>query len=215
MKYYPHPIIAREGWLFIIISLIITLIIYNLSNFWVTLPFILISLFIIQFFRDPKRIIPAQPNIILSPADGKIIAIEETHDVYQNVRAMKISIFMNIFNVHSNRSPVDGEVTHIEYYPGKFINADFDKASTENERNAMVIRLANGQKITVVQVAGLIARRILCYVRVGNVLSRGQRYGFIRFGSRVDVYLPLDARILVSIGQKAVATETILAKLEQ
>lgn len=214
MKYYPHPIIAREGWLFIIISLIVTLIIYNLSNFWITLPFILISLFIIQFFRDPKRTIPTQQNVILSPADGKIIAIEETHDVYQNVRAIKISIFMNVFNVHSNRSPVDGEITHIEYYQGKFINADFDKASTENERNAMVIRLANGQKITVVQVAGLIARRILCYVRVGNILSRGQRYGFIRFGSRVDVYLPQEARILVSIGQKATATETILAQLD-
>ncbi|MDQ5920972.1 MAG: phosphatidylserine decarboxylase [Pseudomonadota bacterium] len=214
MKYYPHPILAREGWLFIAVSLVITLVIYHLSNAWVALPFVLISIFIIQFFRDPKRVIPQQPNVVLSPADGKIIAIEETHDPYQNIRALKISIFMNIFNVHSNRSPVDGEVTRLEYYPGKFINADFDKASTENERNAMIIRLANGQLITVVQVAGLIARRILCYVRVGSILSRGQRYGFIRFGSRVDVYLPLTARVLVSIGQKSCATETVLAQLE-
>lgn len=214
MKHYPHPILAREGWLYIIISLFVTYIIYHLTNFWVALPFILISLFIIQFFRDPKRNIPSEPNVILSPADGKVIVVEETYDPYQNTQAFKISIFMNVFNVHSNRSPVDGEVVSLEYIPGKFINADFDKASIENERNIMILKLANGQKVTVVQVAGLIARRILCYTRVGNILSRGQRYGFIRFGSRVDIYLPLNIKPLVSIGEKVSATETILAKLE-
>lgn len=214
MKHYPHPILAKEGWPFIIISVFITLFIYHLSNFWAALPFLIISIFIIQFFRDPKREIPQQANVVLSPADGKVICIEETDDVYQNIRALKISVFMNVFNVHSNRSPVDGEVVGLQYYAGKFVNADFDKASTENERNAMILQLANGQKITVVQIAGLVARRILCYARTGSTLARGDRYGFIRFGSRVDVYLPLDAKPMVTIGQKVSATETILAKLE-
>ena len=214
MKHYPHPILAREGWPFIIISVFITLLIWHLSNFWLALPFILISAFIIQFFRDPKREIPNDANVVLSPADGRVISIENTLDEYQNIEALKISIFMNVFNVHSNRSPVDGEVTSLKYNPGKFVNADFDKASTENERNGIVIKLSNGINITVVQVAGLIARRILCYTGVGKILSRGERYGFIRFGSRVDVYLPLNSKPLVTIGQKVSATTTIIAKLE-
>jgi phosphatidylserine decarboxylase len=214
LKYYPHPFLAKEGWPFIAISLFITLLIYYLGNFWITLPFILISIFIIQFFRDPKREIPLDMGAILSPADGKIICVEQSIDVYQNKEAIKVSIFMNVFNVHSNRSPVDGEVVSLQYYPGKFVNADFDKASTENERNAMIIKTTTNYKITVVQVAGLIARRILCYTGVGNLLARGERYGFIRFGSRVDLYLPLNAKILVTIGQNVKATETIVAKLD-
>ncbi len=214
MKYYPHPILAKEGWPFIIISVLITTLVWYLGNFWISLPFILISVFIIQFFRDPKREISSEANAVLAPADGCVICIEKSHDEYQNIEALKISIFMNVFNVHSNRSPVDGEVTFLRYNPGKFVNADFDKASTENERNGIVIKLANGQSISVVQVAGLIARRILCYTGVGKVLSRGERYGFIRFGSRVDVYLPLDTKVLVSIGQKVSASDTIIAKLE-
>ena len=121
-------------------------------------------------------------------------------------------MFINVFNVHSNRSPVDGKIEKVEYFPGKFVNADLDKASTENERNAVVMTAANGQTVTFVQVAGLIARRILCYVGAGDSLARGQRYGFIRFGSRVDVYLPLTARPLVAVGDKVSATETILAE---
>ena len=214
MKYYPHPILAKEGWLFIIGIVLFTILVWYLGNFWISLPFILISIFIIQFFRDPKREIPTEANAILAPADGRVICIEKAHDEYQDIEALKISIFMNVFNVHSNRSPVDGEVTFQRYNPGKFVNADFDKASTENERNGIVIKLANGQSISVVQVAGLIARRILCYTGVGKVLSRGERYGFIRFGSRVDVYLPLDTKVLVSIGQKVSASDTIIAKLE-
>jgi phosphatidylserine decarboxylase len=120
---------------------------------------------------------------------------------------------MNVFNVHSNRVPVDGEVDRIQYFPGRFLNADLDKASLENERNAMTIRRADGQVVTCVQVAGLIARRILCYVKSKDVVSRGQRYGFIRFGSRVDVYLPLTAVPKVVVGDKVSATETILAIL--
>lgn len=213
MKYYPHPILAKEGWPFIGISIFITLLIYYLGNFWITLPFILISIFIIQFFRDPKRDIPSESNVVLSPADGKVICIENTTDVYQNKEALKVSIFMNVFNVHSNRSPIDGEVISLQYYPGKFFNADFDKASVENERNAIIIKTADEKKITVVQIAGLVARRILCYTQVGNLLARGERYGFIRFGSRVDLYLPLEAQVLVTLGQNVKATSTIIAKL--
>lgn len=213
MKHYPHPILAKEGWPFIIISLVVMLLLLYFSNIWVSLPFILIYIFIVQFFRDPKREIPDGANLVLCPADGRVICVEECLDAYQNVNSIKVSIFMNVFNVHSNRSPVDGTISKIEYFPGKFVNADFDKASTENERNAIVIDLPNGQKLTVVQVAGLIARRILCYVKVGQALSRGERYGFIRFGSRVDVYLPINSIVKVSIGQKVKATETILATL--
>ena len=213
MKHYPHPILAKEGWPFIIISLVVMLSLLYFSNIWISLPFILIYVFIVQFFRDPKREIPGAPDLVLCPADGKVICVEDCLDVYQNVDSIKVSIFMNVFNVHSNRSPVDGTISKIEYFPGKFVNADFDKASTENERNAMVIDLPNGQKLTVVQVAGLIARRILCYVKVGQTLSRGERYGFIRFGSRVDIYLPTNSIVRVSIGQKVKATETILATL--
>lgn len=212
MKSYPHPILAKEGWLYIFISTIVALFTFNLLGFWVALPFILIAIFIIQFFRDPPRVISQVENIILSPADGKVICIEKCYDAYQNIDALKISIFMNVFNVHSNRSPAEGEVISLDYFKGTFVNADFDKASSQNERNAMVLELNNGKRITVVQIAGLIARRILCYVKTGDKLLRGDRYGFIRFGSRVDVYLPLDVTLLVSIGQKVVATESVLAK---
>ena len=150
------------------------------------------------------------PNAVLAPADGRVIVVEKMYDPYAQRDALKISIFMNVFNVHSNRIAVNGRIKSIEYFPGKFFNADFDKASLENERNAMVID-ASGNDITLVQVAGLIARRILCYVRVGDLVKKGERYGFIRFGSRVDVYLPLHAEPLVSVGDKVRATSTLLA----
>ena len=138
--------------------------------------------------------------------------VAKATDPYAGREALKISVFMNVFNVHSNRSAVNGLVREIQYFPGKFVNADLDKASTENERNAVVID-ANGQIVTLVQVAGLIARRILCYIHVGDRLKAGERYGFIRFGSRVDVYLPLTAEPLVSVGDKVFATNTALARL--
>ena len=141
--------------------------------------------------------------------------IGEVDDPYAERRALKISVFMNVFNVHSNRSPVDGEVLKVEYFPGKFFNAALDKASLENERNAMVIKVAGGHLITAVQVAGLIAKRILCYAQPGQSLARGERYGFIRFGSRVDVYLPLGSSPRVAIGDKVSATSTVLADLPQ
>ncbi len=211
MNSYPHPIIAREGWPFLAIAVIVALIASVTLGGW-SLPFWLIALFVLQFFRDPGRLIPLNPKAVLSPADGRIVVVAKAHDPYADREALKISVFMNVFNVHSNRAPVDGKIEKVEYFPGKFVNADLDKASIENERNAVVIKAANGETVTCVQVAGLIARRILCYVNASDVLARGQRYGFIRFGSRVDVYLPLSARPLVVVGDKVSATETILAE---
>lgn len=211
MNNYPHPIIAREGWPFLAITFAAALLASQFLSAW-SIPFWIIALFVLQFFRDPARVIPIDPKAVLSPADGRIVVVEKTMDPYANREALKISVFMNVFNVHSNRSPVDGKIEKVEYFPGKFVNADLDKASIENERNALVITAANGQTVTCVQVAGLIARRILCYVNAPDTLTRGQRYGFIRFGSRVDVYLPLTARPLVTVGDKVSATETILAE---
>ena len=211
MNPYPHPVIAREGWPFLGIAVVSALIATRFLGGW-SWPFWVVAVFVLQFFRDPPRTIPQDANAVLSPADGRIVVVEKTLDPYANREALKISVFMNVFNVHSNRSPVDGRIEKVEYFPGKFVNADLDKASTENERNAVVMTAANGQMITFVQVAGLIARRILCYVNAGDSLARGQRYGFIRFGSRVDVYLPLTARPRVTVGEKVSATETILAE---
>ena len=214
MSNYPHPLIAKEGWPFLgaatAASVLVTL---KFGFLWAS-PLWILTLFILQFFRDPPRVVPPGETNVLSPADGRIVAIEPVDDPYLNRRALKISVFMNVFNVHSNRAPVDGLVKQRWYNPGAFVNAALDKASVENERNALWIQTPSGQDVTCVQVAGLIARRILCYVEPGAVLQRGQRYGFIRFGSRVDVYLPLDAQARVVIGEKVSATETILAQLQ-
>ena len=177
------------------------------------LPFWAASLFVLQFFRDPPREIPDDPQAVLSPADGRIVAVEKARDPYLDRDALKISVFMNVFNVHSNRSPVDGTVKQRWYHAGSFLNAALDKASLENERNALWLRTNGGEDVTCVQIAGLIARRILCYVGEGAGLERGQRYGFIRFGSRVDVYLPLNAEVKAALGDKVYATESILARL--
>lgn len=209
---YPHPIIAREGWPFIAAILVISVLVSIWSFGW-SIPFWLLSVFVVQFFRDPAREGSTAANAVLSPADGRIVVIAEVDDPYAERRALKISVFMNVFNVHSNRLPVDGTVQKVKYFPGKFFNASLDKASLENERNAMVIRTSQGHIVTAVQVAGLVAKRILCYAKVGQSIARGERYGFIRFGSRVDVYLPLDARPRVAIGDKVSATTTVLAEL--
>lgn len=213
MHSYPHPLIAREGWPFIAAAAGGAAIAAWLVGFAWSLPFWIVALFVLQFFRDPAREIPGDAGSVLSPADGRIVAIQSAHDPWLDRNALKISVFMNVFNVHSNRSPVDGEVRARWYNPGSFVNADLDKASTENERNALHIRTAAGQDVTCVQVAGLIARRILCYVDAGKPLARGERYGFIRFGSRVDVYLPPGARPKVTVGDKVSATATVLAEL--
>lgn len=210
--HYPHPLLAREGWPFIAVSLIAALLGAWFWGGW-SWPLWVVFVFCVQFFRDPPRDVPGDGRSVLSPADGRIVAIEPARDPWLERDSLKVSVFMNVFNVHSNRSPVDGEVLGRWYHPGKFVNADLDKASLENERNALHLRTADGRDVTCVQVAGLIARRILCYVESGAKLSRGQRYGFIRFGSRVDLYLPTDVRVRVAIGDKVSATSTILAEL--
>ena len=209
---YPHPLIAKEGWPYLAVLGVLTLVVHSLGGFTWSWPLWILFFFVLQFFRDPQRIAPLGRDLVLSPADGRIVVVEVTQDLYAKREALKISVFMNVFNVHSNRSAVNGLVKEIQYFPGKFVNADLDKASLENERNAMVID-ANGQTVTLVQVAGLIARRILCYVHVGDRLKAGERYGFIRFGSRVDIYLPLTAVPMVSVGDRVYATNTALARL--
>lgn len=214
MANYPHPIIAREGWPFVGMALGAALATTGAMGWLWATPLWLIFVFCVQFFRDPARPIPGDANSVLSPADGRIVAIEPVRDPWLEREALKVSVFMNVFNVHSNRSPVDGVVKQRWYHPGKFVNADLDKASTENERNALWLHAGTGHDVTCVQVAGLIARRILCYVDAGDALKRGQRYGFIRFGSRVDLYLPLNTRVKVTIGDKVSASATILAELQ-
>ena len=209
-----YPIIAKEGRLYIIISFLISL---SLSLFYplISIPFWIISVFIIQFFRDPPRKISNKKNMVVSGADGKVISIGETIDPYQKKKSIKVSVFMNVFNVHSNKAPVDGLILKKIYYPGKFLNAALSKASLENERCAIIIQTKNSQKknITCVQIAGLVARRILCYKNAGDKVLRGERYGFIKFGSRVDLYLPLKTSIKVQVGQTVKNGESIIAEL--
>lgn len=210
-SHYPHPIIAREGWPFIVASIVVAAGVHWFAGgWWAALPW-LIVVFMVQFFRDPPRTIPQEPKAVLSPADGRIVAVERTRDPYLDRNALKLSVFMNVFNAHSNRSPVDGEIRQAWHDPGRFFNAELSKSSLENERAALWIRTPAGADVTCVQIAGLVARRILCYASAGQRLSRGERYGFIRFGSRVDVYLPADCRPVASVGDKVYATESILA----
>ena len=211
---YPHPLIAREGWSFLAIAIAIAFGLSLTSFKWLAALAWLVVLFVLQFFRDPPRAIPQQPNAVLSPADGRVVSVGKVRDPYLDRDALKISVFMNVFNAHSNRSPVDGVVANTWYHEGGFVNASLDKASIDNERNALHLRTSSGADITCVQVAGLVARRILCYVKTGEHLKRGQRYGFIRFGSRLDVYLPPNATPRASVGDRVHATESILAQLD-
>ena len=209
---YPHPIIAREGWPFLAAAVVAAGLAAWLAGWW-SVPLWLLALFILQFFRDPPREVPDDPSAVVSPADGRIVEVSRAQDPYLKRDALKVSVFMNVFNVHSNRAPVDGVVRERWYFPGAFLNAALDKASVQNERNALWLRTREGADVTCVQVAGLIARRILCYVGVGAELERGQRFGFIRFGSRVDVYLPPDSQARAAVGEKVYAAESVLAWL--
>lgn len=205
-----QPILAREGWAHIALSLLAAVAVTLWAGWLWALPLWLIALFVLQFFRDPKRESPQEPGQVLSPADGKVVFVGPARDPYLDRPALKISVFMNVFSVHSNRSPAAGEIRDIWYTPGQFVNAALDKASEKNERNAIWLH-SGGSDIVFVQVAGLIARRILCYVKQGDHLEFGQRYGFIRFGSRVDVYLPESCAPRVALGDKATAGLTIVA----
>jgi phosphatidylserine decarboxylase len=209
---YPHPILAKEGWPFIALSLIAAVAAHFWAGWLWALPLWIVVAFVVQFFRDPPRTAPSDPDAVVSPADGRIVVVEKARDPYLDRDAVKISVFMNVFNAHSNRSPVDGVVRNTWYHAGSFVNASLSKASLENERAALWLSTSRGD-VTCVQVAGLIARRILCYARTGQRLGRGERFGFIRFGSRVDVYLPPDAVPKASVGDKVYATSTTLATL--
>jgi len=209
---YPHPIIAREGWPFLAAATVAAVVATWLVGWW-SAPLWLAALFVLQFFRDPAREVPGDARTVVSPADGRVIAVGRARDPYLERNAIKVSVFMNVFNVHSNRSPVGGRVQKRWYRPGRFLNAALDKASTDNERNALWLRTADGADVTCVQIAGLIARRILCYVGEGDSLARGQRFGFIRFGSRVDIYLPEDAKVVAALGDKVYASSSVIATL--
>ena len=208
---YPHPILAKEGWPFIAGSLVLAVLATS-AGVW-SLPFWVILIFCVQFFRDPARVIAGGEKSVIAPADGRVVVVEESDDPYLNRRALKVSVFMNVFNVHSNRAPIESTVQQKWYKPGSFLNAALDKASLENERCALHLKTGDGRDVTCVQIAGLVARRILNYVDAGTRLAPGQRYGFIRFGSRVDLYLPLDSKVKVAIGEKVYASSTVLAEL--
>jgi phosphatidylserine decarboxylase len=213
MAPYPHPVIAKEGWFFVAVAALGALVVTVFAGWW-SVPFWLAAVFVLQFFRDPARTAPGDPRAVLAPADGRIVSVGRARDPWLERDAMKVSVFMNVFNVHSNRAPADAEVRQVWYHAGRFFNAALDKCSTENERNALWLRTSGGADLTCVQVAGLIARRILCYVKPGDRLVRGERFGFIRFGSRVDLYLPTSARVTAALGDKVYAGASVVAVMD-
>ena len=208
------PKIHAEGYKFLVIFVIITLVLYSLSDFLGLIGFFL-TVWVYYFFRDPERITIMDENFLVSPADGEIIKVEEVNGPkefgLENKRFQKISIFMNVFDCHVNRSPCEGKIEEILYKPGKFLNASFDKASDDNERNYYKIKDKQSNDVIVVQIAGLIARRIVCESNKDQDLKQGERIGMIRFGSRADVYYE-NYKPLVKVGQKAISGETLLAK---
>lgn len=207
-----HP----EGWRFVAIFGAITAVLFFV---WDPLGWIGLGLTVwcYYFFRDPIRSVPLDEGLIVSPADGVISLIERAvppEELGMGPEALlRVSVFMNVFNCHVNRMPVAGQIAAIAYRPGKFLNASLDKASSDNERNSLAIRMADGRKVAVVQIAGLVARRIVCFTRVGQTLRMGDRFGLIRFGSRLDVYLPEGVEPQVALGQTMVAGETVIADL--
>tara|TARA_B100000902_G_scaffold330323_1_gene327208 strand:- start:308 stop:955 length:648 start_codon:yes stop_codon:yes gene_type:complete len=208
------PKLHSEGNKFIVIAIILTIILYNLSNF-LGLVGLVLTIWVYYFFRDPERVIIDDENYLVSPADGEVIKVEEIDGPkelgLENKKFNKISIFMNVFDCHVNRTPCAGQVKEILYKPGKFFNASLDKASEDNERNYYKIKDKHGNDIIVVQIAGLIARRIVCETNKDQELNQGDRIGMIRFGSRADVYYE-NYEPLVKVGQKSISGETLLAK---
>jgi phosphatidylserine decarboxylase len=216
LKLVTFPI-HKEGYKFIFIFAIATAILALLSNF-LGLIGLVATLWCIFFFRDPERFVPLEDNAIISPADGVVTRVEYGAEApeelgYGKTKFNKISIFLNVFNVHVNRVPLSGEVTKIIYRPGKFLSANAEDASVENERNSVVVKNSNGTEIIFVQVAGLVARRIISDLKEGQEVVAGQRYGIIRFGSRADLYFPENVEIKSLLGQTMVGGETIIAKI--
>ncbi|WP_439814830.1 phosphatidylserine decarboxylase [Zavarzinia sp. CC-PAN008] len=208
--------IHREGWRYIAIFAAVTVVLGLLwEPLWI--PGLILTAWCAYFFRDPPRVTPIRPGLIVSPADGVVTATAPARPPVElglgDAPLARVTVFMNVLDVHVNRMPVAGLVERIAYRPGTFVNAALDKASEENERSGMTVRMDDGRAIGVVQIAGLVARRILCQVGEGQVLKTGERFGLIRFGSRLDVYLPPGVSPLVAVGQRAVAGETVLADL--
>ncbi|CAG37500.1 phosphatidylserine decarboxylase family protein [Desulfotalea psychrophila] len=210
----PQVPVAREGVPFIGFAAFLTLVSAASECEILTFIFLLATAFTLYFFRDPERFVPDDPSALISPADGKIIVIEKTdkQDFIEG-EALKISIFMNVFNVHVNRAPIAGKVDKIIYTPGKFYSADSSQGAEYNENCGIVLTTNSGKKIAFVQVAGLIARRIVCWLEPNDTIQSGRRVGLIRFGSRVDLYLPTDTALSVSVGDKVRAGETILGQI--
>ena len=209
-------VIHKEGYIFIAIGCAITFIFASINPHLGWICFIL-TLFCTYFFRNPQRVTPIGEGLIISPGDGTIVDIAEVSppaelDIDENM--LKISIFLNVFNVHVNRVPISGKVQGLHYHPGKFLNASLDKASIHNERQSVVLETTKGVRVAFIQIAGLIARRIVCDLEEGMDVKAGQRYGIIRFGSRMDVYLPAKTIPMVALGQTVLGGETILADLD-
>lgn len=214
MKNSGVPIVS-EGVPFVVVCLIAT-IAFAVSGIWeASLPAGLITAYVVYFFRNPERLPPVGSSMIAAPADGKVIVVGKAKETrFLNKEMKKISIFMNLFNVHVNRVPLDGTIRDMHYQKGRFMAANEDRASEENEHNSMLIETTRGEQVVLVQVAGLVARRIVCYPAIGAFLLKGQRMGLIRFGSRVDIYLPLSAEAMVKEGDKVLGGESIIARLE-
>ena len=207
--------VARAGYPFILVAAFSTAVLALLGLTTLTLIGLVVTFCICGFFRDPDRVIPVAKGVVVSPADGKVIAASPVdNSPFLGGEAMKISIFMSVFNVHVNRMPSSGCVAEIDYYPGKFFSANLDKASQQNEHNAVSIAMDNGKPLYVVQIAGLIARRIICHLQPGDQVLRGQRFGLICFGSRLDVYLPTDIKLKSAVGDKVKAGTSILGQFD-
>jgi phosphatidylserine decarboxylase len=207
--------IAVEGYPFIALFAFVTLIFAMLKWGIFALPSLLLTLFTVYFFRDPERCVPDDDHAVVAPADGRIVFCGEVIDArYGSEPTYKVSIFMSVFNVHVNRAPCAGTIISKFYHRGEFLNAALDKASMENEQSGLMMQTSTGSRVLFVQIAGLIARRIITYPNVGDFLARGERYGLIRFGSRVDVYLPQNADVLIRLGDRVTSGETILGYLK-
>jgi phosphatidylserine decarboxylase len=203
--------LAREGFPFVLSSAVVTLILWMLGWNLLGVLGMLLTLFIAYFFRNPRREIPRDENAIVSPADGRIIHVGEClEDRFLKAKALKVSIFMSVFDVHLNRVPVSGKIIERSYNPGKFLVASREKSSLLNEQNALILETADRWRIVFIQIAGLIARRIVCYAKTGDALTKGEIFGMIRFGSRVDLYLPPDVKALVRVGQHVKGGESII-----
>ncbi|MEC7762087.1 MAG: phosphatidylserine decarboxylase [Pseudomonadota bacterium] len=207
-----HP----EGRRFVAIFAVVTVGLFLISGFlgWIGVG---LTVWCYYFFRDPERVTPLRPGVIVSPADGIVSLIEPAVPPAElgmpDVALTRVSVFMSVFNCHVNRVPVTGEIAAIAYRPGKFFNASLDKASVDNERNSLCIRMTDGRDLAVVQIAGLVARRIVCFVQEGDTLTTGARFGLIRFGSRLDVYMPEGVEPMVALGQTMIAGESVIAEL--